>query len=148
MSWKLLGCPFSKAHFTLHSLSSNSDTCWCGCVSASRCVLIQLWLDLNFSDFLLSSDHSRPQADSETDHTAMFHRTTSACTHSLGKNSTGPWRHHQLTQLSLFHGVSDVWVLLYGIHISPFFNSEIRKILCPGSRVPNSTKQFCYGGTK
>lgn len=33
--------------------------------------------------------------------------------------------------------ISDLWILLYGIHFSPPFRMEIRKILCPGSRAPN-----------
>lgn len=123
ISWKLLGCPFSKAPFTLHSLSRNTDTCWYGCVSGLRCVLVQLWLDLNFSDFLLSSYHSRPQADSETDHTVMFHWTTSPFTHSLQTNSIGSQRCHQLKQLSLFHRVSLISEYFYMAFTSHHFST-------------------------
>lgn len=131
-----MGC-CSPGHFILHCLSSNSDTRWYGCVSALRCVLIQLWIDLNFSDALLSSNHSRPQVDSEWPYcdVSLNHQ----CLNTLLWNKFCWFTKVPPAQPAVPFpwSISDLWVLLYGIHLSPFSISEIRKILCPGSKAPN-----------
>lgn len=89
------------------------------------CILIQLSLDLDFPDFLLSTDHSRLQANAGTDHIAivMLHWAISASKYSLRTNSTGPWRLNQLNQCSSFPRVSLVSEYLCTVFPSPCFSA-------------------------